>query len=204
MKQLKTNFSLPILVIVLMLSVLLVGADQARASVTYAQDTTWNADVGNITIEVNSTAGLQLSNNGGHSYTCDETGSHLSVNSTTTQTFNLTPLSTTCSSGGGSSSGDTASSTPTPTPTPLGGGSGGGGETTPASTPAPTTTPTPTSTPPAVSVSKPTPASRGFINLAAVSLKDGDVVSAAGSSDPDVYIVNPHGYKRLFLNPAIF
>ena len=53
-------------------------------------------------------------------------------------------------------------------------------------------------------MSKPTPASRGFINLAAVSLKDGDVVSAAGSSDPDVYIVNPHGYKRLFLNPAIF
>ncbi|MBI2057717.1 MAG: SH3 domain-containing protein, partial [Candidatus Yanofskybacteria bacterium] len=47
-------------------------------------------------------------------------------------------------------------------------------------------------------------ASRGFVSLANVSLKDGDVISAAGSSDPDVYIVNPHGYKRLFLNPAIF
>lgn len=35
-------------------------------------------------------------------------------------------------------------------------------------------------------------------------LKEGDVVSAAGSSDPDVYIVNEMGYKRLFLNPAIF
>lgn len=35
-------------------------------------------------------------------------------------------------------------------------------------------------------------------------LKEGDTISAAGSSDPDVYIVNEHGYKRLFLNPAIF
>ena len=35
-------------------------------------------------------------------------------------------------------------------------------------------------------------------------LKEGDVISAAGSDDPDVYIVNELGYKRLFLNPAIF
>lgn len=35
-------------------------------------------------------------------------------------------------------------------------------------------------------------------------LKEGDVISAAGSDDPDVYIVNEHGFKRLFLNPAIF
>ncbi|MBI2670149.1 MAG: hypothetical protein HYX20_03325 [Candidatus Yanofskybacteria bacterium] len=35
-------------------------------------------------------------------------------------------------------------------------------------------------------------------------LKEGDVVSAAGSDDPDVYIVNEMGFKRLFLNPAIF
>ncbi|MBI2063711.1 MAG: hypothetical protein HYT65_01825 [Candidatus Yanofskybacteria bacterium] len=35
-------------------------------------------------------------------------------------------------------------------------------------------------------------------------LREGDVVSAAGSDDPDVYIVNDWGYKRLFLNPAIF
>src|SRR3990167_831043 len=35
-------------------------------------------------------------------------------------------------------------------------------------------------------------------------LKEGDVVSAAGSDDPDVYIVNDWGYKRLFLNPVIF
>ena len=35
-------------------------------------------------------------------------------------------------------------------------------------------------------------------------LNDGDVVSAAGSDDSDVYIVNIYGYKRLFLNPIIF
>jgi len=35
-------------------------------------------------------------------------------------------------------------------------------------------------------------------------LTEGDTISAAGSDDPDVYIVNDHGYKRLFLNPAIF
>ncbi|MFH1769162.1 MAG: hypothetical protein ABH833_00660 [Parcubacteria group bacterium] len=35
-------------------------------------------------------------------------------------------------------------------------------------------------------------------------LTEGDTISAAGSNDPDVYIVNEHGYKRLFLNPVIF
>lgn len=35
-------------------------------------------------------------------------------------------------------------------------------------------------------------------------LMEGNTISAAGSSDPDVYIVNDWGYKRLFLNPAIF
>ena len=35
-------------------------------------------------------------------------------------------------------------------------------------------------------------------------LMEGNVISAAGSSDPDVYIVNEMGYKRLFLNPVIF
>src|SRR3990167_2073724 len=35
-------------------------------------------------------------------------------------------------------------------------------------------------------------------------LREGDTISAAGSDDPDIYIVNEQGYKRLFLNPAIF
>ena len=33
-------------------------------------------------------------------------------------------------------------------------------------------------------------------------LREGDLISAI--DDPDIYIVNEHGYKRLFLNPAIF
>ncbi len=35
-------------------------------------------------------------------------------------------------------------------------------------------------------------------------LHEGDTISATGSNDPDVYIVNQPGYKRLFLNPVIF
>ncbi|HAU07811.1 MAG: hypothetical protein A2568_03440 [Candidatus Yanofskybacteria bacterium RIFOXYD1_FULL_44_17] len=35
-------------------------------------------------------------------------------------------------------------------------------------------------------------------------LTEGNTISAAGSSDPDIYIVNEQGYKRLFLNPVIF
>ena len=35
-------------------------------------------------------------------------------------------------------------------------------------------------------------------------LQEGNTISASGSDDPDVYIVNEHGYKRLFLNPVIF
>jgi hypothetical protein len=50
----------------------------------------------------------------------------------------------------------------------------------------------------------PTPASLGFTSLAALGLKEGDTISAAGSADPDIYIVNDWGYKRLFLNPVIF
>ncbi|MBI2669905.1 MAG: peptidoglycan-binding protein [Candidatus Yanofskybacteria bacterium] len=35
-------------------------------------------------------------------------------------------------------------------------------------------------------------------------LKEGDLISAIFSDDPDVYIINEHGFKRLFLNPEIF
>ncbi|MBI2057715.1 MAG: hypothetical protein HYT63_01900, partial [Candidatus Yanofskybacteria bacterium] len=49
----------------------------------------------------------------------------------------------------------------------------------------------------------------GFSTVSATSpsdynLKEGDLISAIFSDDPDVYIVNEHGYKRLFLNPEIF
>src|SRR3989304_8727444 len=36
------------------------------------------------------------------------------------------------------------------------------------------------------------------------AIREGDLISAAGSSDPDIYIVNEQGFKRLFLNPVIF
>ena len=35
-------------------------------------------------------------------------------------------------------------------------------------------------------------------------LTEGNTISAAGSDDPDIYIVNEQGYKRIFLNPVIF
>ena len=84
-----------------------------------------------------------------------------------------------------------ATSTPTPTP---------------SSTPTPTPTPTPTTlvTPTPSPTSKPTPTLLGFTSLAALDLSEGDTISAAGSADPDIYIANEYGYKRLFLNPAIF
>lgn len=70
----------------------------------------------------------------------------------------------------------------------------------PQPTPSPSVSPTATPVP----SSRPTPGSLGFTSLSALSLKEGDVVSSALSGDPDVYIVNDWGYKRLFLNPVIF
>ncbi|MBI2674268.1 MAG: SH3 domain-containing protein [Candidatus Yanofskybacteria bacterium] len=220
----KINFSL-LLVAVLAAGVFWVGVNQASAvgDAYFPQATTVALDVGNIVISAGSDADsvvttnltititissgqsmvltsagkLQLSNNGGYTFTCEVDQSRLSIVPSSTQTIIVTPTSTSCTSSAGGSTGSSG---------------GGGGTTIPASTPTPTPTPTVspaispsvTPTPTPVSGSKPTPTSRGFVSLAAVSLKDGDVISAGGSSDPDVYIVNPHGYKRLFLNPAIF
>src|SRR3989344_1723449 len=82
--------------------------------------------------------------------------------------------------------------TPTPTPSPD----------TPVSTatPTPTTTPQPTASPSLMV----TPTSLGFTSLSALGLSEGNTISAINSDDPDIYIVNDWGYKRLFLNPAIF
>src|SRR3989344_2632779 len=186
MKTLKINFSLPLLVVALMAGLLLVGVNQAKAVVTFAQNTTLALGVGNITIEggssevdevtstntnitismsadqtivLLSSGQLLLSNSGGYGFSCEPTQSRLCITCAATQTVivHTSPA---------------ASATPTPAPSTSSG--------------------------------QATPASRGFVNLESVSLNDGDVVSAAGSDDPDVYIVNPHGYKRLFLNPVIF
>jgi hypothetical protein len=40
--------------------------------------------------------------------------------------------------------------------------------------------------------------------LANSGLKEGDLIGASSSDDPDIYIVNEHCFKRLFLNPEIF
>ena len=45
-------------------------------------------------------------------------------------------------------------------------------------------------------VNRPTPSQYG--------LKEGMTVVATGSNDPDVYIINDAGFKRLFLSPVIF
>jgi hypothetical protein len=49
------------------------------------------------------------------------------------------------------------------------------------------------------------PAVAQAVTPADYGLHEGDVISAnAAAGDPDVYIVNDWGYKRLFVNPAIF
>ena len=81
--------------------------------------------------------------------------------------------------------------------------------------PTPTPVPTPSSTPPTSGgggglsvtpfpVLTPSPVISVSAKLSDYGLSEGDVVSAASSDDPDIYIVNEHGYKRLFLNPVIF
>src|SRR3989344_2929481 len=87
----------------------------------------------------------------------------------------------------------TPTPTITPTPTPS---TGSGPAITPTPTPTTSQTPSPTS--------RLTPSSVGFTNLDALSLNEGATISAAGSDDTDIYIVNAWGYKRLFLNPVIF
>lgn len=140
---------------------------------------------GGQSFTLSSADGFQLTNNGGFDYTCPTGGASVLGFSlpggSGQRTVVITPARTTCSassSGGGGS----------------GAGGGGGGGASSAATPTPTPALTPITTPTA----------DGIILPAKFGLKEGDVVSAAGSDDPDVYIVNQFGYKRLFLNPIIF
>ena len=224
MKLPKHKLYLPALIALLIAGVAFVsGVNQANAvgDAYFPQDTNVSMTVGTMVIQDGSDADSVttsateitltissgqtftltsadrklLDNNGGYGFSCWSSESRIVITSSTTKTVTITPNSTACDAGGGGGGGGGGTTTVVSTPTP-----------TPTATPTPTVTPTPTatSTPvPAVS-GKMTPASRGFINLTALKLKDGDVISVAGSSDPDVYIVNPNGYKRLFLNPAIF
>lgn len=49
-----------------------------------------------------------------------------------------------------------------------------------------------------------TPTPTGGVTPGQYGLREGDLVSAANSADPDIYIINQNGFKRLFLNPVIF
>lgn len=51
-------------------------------------------------------------------------------------------------------------------------------------------------------VTPPTPPTTGAVKPEDFGLKEGDLIRAEG--DIDVFIINEAGYKRLFLNPAIF
>lgn len=228
MKPIKSKLSLSLFVAILVTALFAVETNYANAvgNAYFPQDTTVALDVGNFTIVGGSdadsvttsntqvTIGIStgqsftlessnrylLVNDSGYTYECLSNKSAITITSATTKTVIITPSTNTCgtSSGGGGGGGTTTTtstataSTPTPTST-----------LTPTVSPTPAGSATPTPIPSTIS-GQATPASRGFVSLAAVNLKDGDVISAAGSSDPDVYIVNPYGYKRLFLNPVIF
>ncbi len=221
--QLIKKYYLFLSLTVLISGFLFLDTNEAKAvgDAYFPQDTTITLDVGDFTIiggsdadtvttsntqiTVRISAGqrftLESSNkkilktDGGYSYSCFSDKSSILIVTTVTTTTIITPEAANCGS------------------TILGGISGisdvGGGAITPISTPTPTPTSTPTTTPVSTSTPPPIgagvkPASRGFTSLVALKLKEGDVISAAGSSDPDVYIVNAWGYKRLFLNPVIF
>ena len=51
-------------------------------------------------------------------------------------------------------------------------------------------------------INSPIPPTTGAVKPEDFGLKEGDLIRAEG--DIDVFIINESGYKRLFLNPAIF
>lgn len=205
------KFSLFLLSTFLIIGVFLVETNQAKAvgDAYFPQDTTITlsnvnftitggsnadeitTDSGTITIKISAGQEIVfkspdrkiLTNDSNFDYSCSTTESSIAIRfpSTTTQkTVTITPSSNSCDNPNTSNGG--------------GGGGGGAVSSTPVTTPAPVP----------VSTNGPTPVSRGFVSLVALNLREGDIVSAAGSDDPDVYIVNDWGYKRLFLNPVIF
>src|SRR3989344_904539 len=128
------------------------------------------------TFKLKSSDGDKLVNDGGVSYSCSGGESSLTLTVSSIKTVVISPDAANCSGSGG------------------GGGGGGAGGVGGSTSSTPTPTPISSSTSPTVAMAKPEQ----------YNLKDGDVVSAGGSDDPDVYIVNAYGYKRLFLNPVIF
>jgi len=128
------------------------------------------------TFKLKSSDGDKLVNDGGVSYSCSGGESLLTLTVSSIKTVVISPDAANCSGSGG------------------GGGGGGAGGVGGSTSSTPTPTPISSSTSPTIATAKPEQ----------YNLKDGDVISAGGSDDPDVYIVNAYGYKRLFLNPVIF
>lgn len=155
----------------------IVGESDANEVTVNTSSITVNISAGQ-TFKLKSSGGNKLTNDGGIVSTCSGGERSLTVTVSATKTVIISPEGgNSCSSGGSGG----------------GGGAGGVGGTSTAATP----TPVPAA-PGQVSPTKATAKPEQY------NLKDGDVVSASGSSDPDVYIVNSYGYKRLFLNPVIF
>lgn len=150
-----------------------------------ANEVTFNTS--SITVNISSGQTFKLKSNGGNkltndaniAYSCSGGETSLTVTRSATNSVVISPGAPGCTSGGGGG----------------GGGAGGvSGTSTSTTTPTPSQTPVPGQISSTVATAKPEQ----------YNLKDGDVVSAGGSDDPDVYIVNSYGYKRLFLNPVIF
>lgn len=139
--------------------------------------------------------GKDFSNDAGYGVSCSGTStSTLDIVGPASQTVITvtptggTPCSQSGAGGGGSGSGAPAATVvpvPTPSPTPI-----------PTNTPNPSVSATPTPS----SVAIPSP----LANPAQHGLTEGNVISAVTSDDPDVYIINEYGFKRLFLNVKIF
>lgn len=168
------------------------GGSDADSVVTSATNTVITTSAGR-SLTITSANRYRLSNDGGFETGCSDTLSTLVISVASggaSKVVTVTPADTNpnfCVSSGSS-------------------GSGGRGSRTIPFSPTPTTSVTPTVSPIPIPVqtNKPTPVSNGFVSLVALNLKEGDTISATGSSDPDIYIANVHGYKRLFLNPVIF
>ncbi len=156
----------------------IVAGSEANSVTINPSSITVNISAGQ-TFKFKSSLGNSLTNDRGTAYTCSGGATLLTLTVPATNSVVISPGSPGCSS-----------------PSGGGGSPGGAGGSTGSSTTTPTPTPVPASgqTSPTVATAKPEQ----------YNLKDGDVVSAGGSDDPDVYIVNAYGYKRLFLNPVIF
>ena len=161
----------------------IVGESDANEITVNTSSVTVNISAGQ-TFKFKSYNGNKLTNDGGLAYSCSGGETLLTITVSSTKNVIISPDSPGCSSTGGGS-----------------GAGGVGGSTASAPAAAPSSTPAPTS---GLVPAGSTPVARGFVSLVALNLKEGDVMSAAGSDDPDVYIVNSWGYKRLFLNPVIF